>query len=158
MSLSNSGCNHFLDCVASGDTPRTDGREGLRVLKVLQAAQDALDADLSAMSEDNAKYPGVFIHESAYVDEPCEIGEGTKILTLRAFLATQRSVKIVCLAKMSAGKPSVSIDDNCKVQNNVSLYKGVTLEDGVCGYPACSRNVITRALRWNVKKRCSTPL
>ena len=31
------------------------------------------------MSEDNAKYPGVFIHESAYVDEPCEIGEGTKI-------------------------------------------------------------------------------
>ena len=38
-------CNHFLDCVASGDTPRTDGREGLRVLKVLQAAQDALDAE-----------------------------------------------------------------------------------------------------------------
>ena len=38
-------CKHFLDCVASGDTPRTDGREGLRVLKVLQAAQDALDAE-----------------------------------------------------------------------------------------------------------------
>ena len=38
-------CEHFLDCVASGATPRTDGREGLRVLKVLQAAQDALDAE-----------------------------------------------------------------------------------------------------------------
>ncbi len=38
-------CKHFLECVVSGDTPRTDGREGLRVLKVLQAAQDALDAE-----------------------------------------------------------------------------------------------------------------
>lgn len=41
-------CQHFLDCVASGETPRTDGREGLRVLKVLQAAQDALDAERGA--------------------------------------------------------------------------------------------------------------
>lgn len=38
-------CRHFLDCVASGETPRTDGWEGLRVLKVLQAAQNALDAE-----------------------------------------------------------------------------------------------------------------
>ena len=38
-------CKHFLDCVQSGETPRTDGYEGLRVLKVLQAAQDALDVE-----------------------------------------------------------------------------------------------------------------
>jgi UDP-2-acetamido-3-amino-2,3-dideoxy-glucuronate N-acetyltransferase len=38
-------CQHFLDCVATGETPRTGGREGLRVLKVLQAAQDSLDAE-----------------------------------------------------------------------------------------------------------------
>ena len=38
-------CKHFLDCIQSGETPRTDGYEGLRVLKVLQAAQDALDAE-----------------------------------------------------------------------------------------------------------------
>ena len=30
--------------------------------------------------------------------------------------------------------PDVSIGNNCKIQNNVSVYKGVTLEDGVfCG-------------------------
>lgn len=37
-------CQHFIDCVANGITPRTDGREGLSVLKVLQSAQDSLDA------------------------------------------------------------------------------------------------------------------
>ena len=37
-------CQHFIDCVASGDTPRTDGREGLRVLKVLNKLQQAIDA------------------------------------------------------------------------------------------------------------------
>jgi UDP-2-acetamido-3-amino-2,3-dideoxy-glucuronate N-acetyltransferase len=35
-------CEHFLDCVASGDTPRTDGHEGLRVLRVLARAQASL--------------------------------------------------------------------------------------------------------------------
>jgi len=38
-------CQHFLDCVTTGEMPRTGGREGLRVLKVLQAAQDSLDAE-----------------------------------------------------------------------------------------------------------------
>lgn len=36
-------CQHFLDCVRSGDRPKTDGREGLRVLRVLEAAQSSLD-------------------------------------------------------------------------------------------------------------------
>jgi UDP-2-acetamido-3-amino-2,3-dideoxy-glucuronate N-acetyltransferase len=37
-------CRHFLDCVASGDTPLTDGQEGLAVLKILCSASDALAA------------------------------------------------------------------------------------------------------------------
>ena len=35
-------CAHFLTCVATGETPRTDGAEGLRVLRVLNAAENAL--------------------------------------------------------------------------------------------------------------------
>ena len=38
-------CQHFLDCLASGVTPRTDGEEGLRVLRVLNAAQRSLDIE-----------------------------------------------------------------------------------------------------------------
>ncbi len=41
-------CLHFLDCVRSGATPRTDGREGLRVLSVLQRASAALAQHRSA--------------------------------------------------------------------------------------------------------------
>lgn len=36
-------CTHFLGCVAGEHDPRTDGAEGLRVLRVLHAAQQALD-------------------------------------------------------------------------------------------------------------------
>ncbi len=36
-------CRHFLECVANGEIPRTDGREGLRVLRVLDAAQRSIE-------------------------------------------------------------------------------------------------------------------
>jgi predicted dehydrogenase len=35
-------CQHFIDCVQNRKTPRSDGRDGLRVLKVLDAAQRSL--------------------------------------------------------------------------------------------------------------------
>jgi len=38
-------CQHFLECVTKGMTPKTDGREGLRVLKVLQASQESLNQE-----------------------------------------------------------------------------------------------------------------
>jgi UDP-2-acetamido-3-amino-2,3-dideoxy-glucuronate N-acetyltransferase len=37
-------CQHFLDCIAAGTQPRSDGAEGLRVLQVLDACQRALAA------------------------------------------------------------------------------------------------------------------
>lgn len=36
-------CHHFLDCVINAETPRTDGREGLRVLRILDAAQRSIE-------------------------------------------------------------------------------------------------------------------
>ena len=35
-------CSHFIECVQNRTTPRSDGHDGLRVLSVLQAAQDSL--------------------------------------------------------------------------------------------------------------------
>jgi predicted dehydrogenase len=37
-------CEHFVDCVRTGATPRSDGASGLRVVRVLEALQDSLDA------------------------------------------------------------------------------------------------------------------
>ncbi|MBO6719035.1 MAG: Gfo/Idh/MocA family oxidoreductase [Rhizobiaceae bacterium] len=39
-------CSHFIDCVDNGRQALTDGDEGLRVLKLLQSAEDALSANL----------------------------------------------------------------------------------------------------------------
>ncbi|HET9075260.1 MAG TPA: Gfo/Idh/MocA family oxidoreductase [Solirubrobacteraceae bacterium] len=37
-------CEHFIACVRTGATPRSDGRSGLRVVRVLEALQSSLDA------------------------------------------------------------------------------------------------------------------
>jgi predicted dehydrogenase len=37
-------CQHFVDCVRERRTPLTDGADGLRVVKVLAAAQASLEA------------------------------------------------------------------------------------------------------------------
>lgn len=38
-------CEHFVECVATGRTPLTDGRSGLRVVRILESAQRSLAAD-----------------------------------------------------------------------------------------------------------------
>lgn len=84
-----------------------------------------------------------FKHESAYIDEPSEIGEGTKIWH---FSHVQKGAKIgrncVLGQNVNVGN-NVSIGNYCKIQNNVSIYEGVTLEDYVfCGPSMVFTNII----------------
>ena len=82
-------------------------------------------------------FDGVTIHESAYVDEPCTIGAGTKIWHFAHVLAgTQIGENCVLGQNVMVG-PAVTIGNSVKIQNNVSVYKGVTLEDGVFCGPSC---------------------
>ncbi|HDZ81380.1 MAG TPA: N-acetyltransferase [Roseobacter sp.] len=85
-----------------------------------------------------------FIHESAYVDDLTEIGEGTKVWHFVHVLAhTKIGANCVLGQNVMAG-PYVTIGDGCKVQNNVALYKGVTLErDVFCGPSCVFTNVLT---------------
>jgi predicted dehydrogenase len=41
---------HFIDCIERGESPRTDGRSALEVVRVLAAAQESLDGDGSPVS------------------------------------------------------------------------------------------------------------
>ena len=50
-------CRHFIDCVANGQQPITDGREGLRVLQVLQASQRSLNENGRTISLDQSAIP-----------------------------------------------------------------------------------------------------
>ncbi len=85
-----------------------------------------------------------FIHESAFVDAGCEIGEGTKIWHFSHVLSGSKIGRNCTLGQNVMAGPDVSIGDNCKIQNNVSIYKGVTLENGVfCGPSCVFTNVLT---------------
>lgn len=82
-------------------------------------------------------FPGVLIHESSYVDAPAQIGAGTKIWHFCHVLANTRIGAGCSLGQNVVAGPDVTIGDRCKIQNNVSIYKGVTLEGGVFCGPSC---------------------
>jgi UDP-2-acetamido-3-amino-2,3-dideoxy-glucuronate N-acetyltransferase len=86
---------------------------------------------------DVGAFPGVFIHESAYVDQPTRVGAGTKIWHFAHVLPDCDIGRDCSLGQNVMVGPSVRIGDRCKIQNNVSLYKGVELEDGVFCGPSC---------------------
>ncbi|HXQ52142.1 MAG TPA: Gfo/Idh/MocA family oxidoreductase [Stellaceae bacterium] len=134
-------CQHFLDCIATGAKPRTDGREGMRVLRVLAQASAALKARTAAPAPiheaRHPTYPGVQIHETAFVDPPAEIGEGTRIWHFSHVLARTRIGRNCVIGQNVVAGPDVVVGDGCKIQNNVSIYKGVTLQDGVFCGPSC---------------------
>jgi len=139
---------HFLDSVANGTVPRTDGQEGLRVLRVLQAAaqslRDAAGPEPRSGPSDGTRFPGVTVHDSAYVDEGVEIGPGTKVWHYSHILPGCRIGRGVIVGQNVMIGPDVEIGDRCKIQNNVSVYKGVTLEEGVfCGPSCVFTNVMT---------------
>jgi UDP-2-acetamido-3-amino-2,3-dideoxy-glucuronate N-acetyltransferase len=78
-----------------------------------------------------------FVHPSAYVDEPCEIGAGTKIWHFCHVMAGARIGARCILGQNVFVANDVIVGSNVKIQNNVSLYTGVELEDDVFCGPSC---------------------
>ena len=149
-------CEHFLWCITNGQTPRTDGHEGLRVLRILNASQRSLDQngekiylteaskeELSHKSyEQGAEVQGAFVHPTAIVDENVTVETGTKIWHFSHILSGSRIGANCNIGQNVVIGPDVTIGSQCKIQNNVSVYKGVTLEDGVfCGPSMVFTNV-----------------
>lgn len=128
-------CRHFLECIVSGATPRTDGREGVRVLRVLHAAEQCLAA--GAGENPSGVFPGATIHETAVVDPGCAIGAGTAIWHFSHVLSGSTIGRDCTIGQNVMIGPNVRVGDACKIQNNVSVYEGVTLDDGVFCGPSC---------------------
>lgn len=85
-----------------------------------------------------------FVHESAYVDDQVDIGDGTKIWHFVHVLKNTSIGEGCVLGQNVMAGPDVSIGNNCKIQNNVALYKGVNLADDVfCGPSCVFTNVLT---------------
>lgn len=85
----------------------------------------------------------VYVHPSSVVDEPCEIGEGTKVWHFCHVMKDARIGRGCSLGQNVFVGRGVVIGDHCKIQNNVSVYEGVTLEDYVfCGPSMVFTNVV----------------
>jgi UDP-2-acetamido-3-amino-2,3-dideoxy-glucuronate N-acetyltransferase len=82
----------------------------------------------------SAKY---FVHPSAFVDEPCDVGEGTKVWHFSHVMPHCRIGKRCILGQNVHVADRVVIGDNVKIQNNVSLYTGCVVEDDVFLGPSC---------------------
>ena len=156
-----SECEHFLSCMSNGRRPITDGFEGLRVLKVLNASQRSLNengrkillGEISGESggEQGSPYLSVsapdmvqdcFVHETAVIDGNVTVGTGTKIWHFSHILHDSMLGSGCNIGQNGVIGPDVAIGTGCKIQNNVSIYKGVVLEDEVfCGPSIVFTNV-----------------
>src|SRR6266850_2694807 len=140
-------CQHFLDCVKSRTSPVSDGAEGLRVLRVLDACQRALHnggTSPEALNLKNEKRERpFFVHESAYVDDGAEIGAGTKIWHFSHIMKGARIGERSILGQNVNVDGGAVIGNNVKIQNNVSVYTGVVIEDDVFLGPSCVLTNVT---------------
>lgn len=72
-----------------------------------------------------------FAHETAVIDEGCQIGEGTKIWHFSHIMPNCVIGKNCNLGQNVVVSPDVVLGNNVKVQNNVSIYTGVSCDDDV---------------------------
>ena len=72
-----------------------------------------------------------FKHESAYIDDNCSIGNGTKIWHFSHIMSGCKIGENCNIGQNVVISPNVILGNNVKVQNNVSVYTGVVCEDGV---------------------------
>jgi UDP-2-acetamido-3-amino-2,3-dideoxy-glucuronate N-acetyltransferase len=86
---------------------------------------------------------GIFVHESAYVDEGAVLGANTKIWHFCHVMGTVEIGRDCSLGQNVFVAGKVKIGNNVKIQNNVSVYEGVEIEDDVfCGPSMVFTNVM----------------
>ena len=76
-----------------------------------------------------------FKHPSSYVDDGAQIGEGTKIWHFCHIQGTAR-IGRNCSLGQNVNVAGI-VGDGCRIQNNVSVYEGVELENNVFCGPSC---------------------
>mgnify|MGYP000751357338 CR=1 FL=1 len=72
-----------------------------------------------------------FAHQTAVIDEGCQIGDGTKIWHFSHIMPDCVIGKNCNIGQNVVISPQVVLGNNVKIQNNVSVYTGVICEDDV---------------------------
>ena len=140
-------CQHFIDCISSRSTPVSDGREGLQVLRVLDACQRSLgNGSIQLMlrpPRSEKPKPSYFVHETAHVDEGAVIGAETKIWHFSHVLKGAKIGERCSIGQNVNIDGGAVIGNNVKIQNNVSVYTGVVIDDDVFLGPSCVLTNVT---------------
>jgi UDP-2-acetamido-3-amino-2,3-dideoxy-glucuronate N-acetyltransferase len=132
----------FIESVRTGLSPMSDGLDGLRVVRVLEAAQRSIEKGGKPVQIKDSWVEGVFVHESACVDDDVKIGKGTKVWHFSHVMKGTVIGENCSLGQNILVGPNVKVGNNVKIQNNVSVYEGVVLEDDVfCGPSMVFTNV-----------------
>ena len=84
-----------------------------------------------------------FAHETAVIDDGCTIGAGSKVWHFSHIMTGAVLGEGCNIGQNVVVSPDVELGRNCKVQNNVSLYTGVTCADDVFLGPSCVFTNIT---------------
>jgi len=136
-------CAHFIHCMSTRERPRTDGKEGLQVLRVLNACQRALkENEAVPLLDKEVPVDQVFVHPTALVDNNVTIGPKTHIWHFSHILSGSVIGGSCNIGQNVVIGPRAHIGKGCKIQNNISIYEGVTLEDYVfCGPSVVFTNV-----------------
>ena len=77
----------------------------------------------------------IYVHPSSYVDDGAEIGDGTRIWHFCHIQSTARIGRDCSLGQNV--NVAGTVGNGCRIQNNVSIYQGVELEDNVFCGPSC---------------------
>jgi UDP-2-acetamido-3-amino-2,3-dideoxy-glucuronate N-acetyltransferase len=93
--------------------------------------------DFQLMEERSLLATSHYVHPSAYVDIPCDIGEGSKIWHFSHVMPYCKIGERCILGQNVHVASHVMIGKNVKIQNNVSLYTGAIIEDDVFLGPSC---------------------
>ena len=134
-------CLHFLECISTRQTPNTDGDNGVRVLRILNAGERSLknQGEVQTLKEATPTY---FVDPTARVDQPSKIGSRTHIWHFSHVMSNCVIGEDCNMGQNVHVASGVRIGNNVKIQNNVSLYTGVELEDDVfCGPSMVFTNV-----------------
>ncbi|WP_378950606.1 acyltransferase [Pelosinus sp. sgz500959] len=78
-----------------------------------------------------------FVHQSSYVDKPCQIGKGTKIWHFTHIMPHCKIGYNCNIGQNVVISSNVTLGNNVKIQNNVSVYTGVICENDVFLGPSC---------------------
>ena len=93
-----------------------------------------------------------FSHETAIIDEGCNIGNGVKIWHFSHIMSKCTLGDNCNIGQNVVISPEVILGKNVKVQNNVSIYSGVTCDDDVFLGPSMVFTNVTNP-RSNVNRR-----